>query len=110
MKSSLKPGRLVVAIIVSLVVVLPLAWSRLASAGSFSISGWREAAGPMPLFAAYTVDNLGDTGAGTGTTGDLRYCITQANAAGGTNTISFSVTGTITLLSALPTITNDLTI
>jgi hypothetical protein len=28
----------------------------------------------------YTVDVLSDTGTGTGTTGDLRYCVTQANA------------------------------
>jgi hypothetical protein len=44
------------------------------------------------MFAAYTVNSLGDTGAGSGTTGDLRYCMTQANLAGGSNTITFSVT------------------
>ena len=27
----------------------------------------------------YTVDSITDTGAGTGTTGDLLYCVTQAN-------------------------------
>lgn len=60
--------------------------------------------------AAYTVTDLGDSGAGSGTSGDLRYCITQANAAGGTNTISFSVTGTINLSSFLPFISGNLTI
>src|SRR5271155_4834484 len=28
----------------------------------------------------YTVNAINDTGAGSGTTGDLRYCITKANA------------------------------
>src|SRR6185295_10458316 len=60
--------------------------------------------------AAYTVNDLGDSGAGSGTTGDLRYCITQANAAGGANTISFSVNGTINLLNFLPFINGNLTI
>jgi Peptidase family C25 len=60
--------------------------------------------------AAFTVNDPGDSGAGSGTTGDLRYCITQANAAGGTNTISFSVTGTINLLNFLPFINGNLTI
>jgi len=60
--------------------------------------------------SAFTVNDLGDSGAGSGTTGDLRYCITQANAAGGTNTISFSVNGTIYLLSFLPFINGNLII
>jgi hypothetical protein len=63
---------------------------------------------PAAFFATYTVNSLGDTGAGSGTTGDLRYCINQANAAGGTDTINFSVTGTIILTSALPSISDDL--
>ena len=49
---------------------------------------------------------VGDTGAGTGTTGDLRYAITQADQTTGDNTINFSVTGTITLSSALPDLSN----
>lgn len=57
--------------------------------------------------AAFTVNSLGDTGAGSGTTGDLRYCITQANASGGSHTINFSVTGTINLLSALPNLSSS---
>jgi hypothetical protein len=52
------------------------------------------------------VNSLGDTGAGTGLTGDLRFCITQADATTGDNTINFSVTGTITLNSALPDLSN----
>ena len=31
------------------------------------------------LLSTFTVNDLGDTGAGSGLTGDLRYCITQAN-------------------------------
>ncbi len=61
---------------------------------------------PRVLLSTFTVNSLGDTGAGTGTTGDLRYCITQADATTGDNTINFSVTGTITLNSALPDLSN----
>jgi len=64
-----------------------LAMSGLAQAGSF------------------TVTNTLDGGPGS-----LRAAITAANIAGGTNSIDFNVTGTITLLSSLPTITNNLTI
>jgi parallel beta-helix repeat protein len=63
--------------------------------------------------ATYTVTNTGDTGAGTGTTGDLRYCIGQANAAAGADQIVFSLPAgpqTINLLSALPALTDNLTI
>src|SRR5271157_1683200 len=54
----------------------------------------------------WTVNSLGDTGAGTGTSGDLRYVITQADQTQGDNTINFAVTGTITLNSALPDLSN----
>src|SRR4051794_16623430 len=49
--------------------------------------------------AAYTVNALTDTGAGVGTAGDLRYCLTQANASAGVpDTIDLTgVSGTITL-------------
>src|SRR5262245_58184634 len=60
--------------------------------------------------ATFLVNSLGDTGAGTGTAGDLRYCITQANTAGGSNEIDFAVTGTINLGSTLPNLNSDLTI
>ncbi len=54
------------------------------------------------LLSTFTVNSLGDTGTGTGNSGDLRYVITKVDQAGGNNTINFSVTGTITLNSALP--------
>src|SRR5262245_35618034 len=38
--------------------------------------------------STFTVNSTGDSGAGSGLIGDLRYCITQANL-GGTNTIQF---------------------
>jgi hypothetical protein len=61
-----------------------------------------------------TVTNTGDTGAGSGTGGDLRYCITHANAdgaAGTTDLINMAgVSGTIGLTSALPQITEAVTI
>ena len=59
--------------------------------------------------ATYTVNSTADTGTGSGTSGDLHYAITQANANPG-STITFSVTGTITLTSALPGISQNLTI
>ena len=54
----------------------------------------------------WTVNSLGDTGTGSGTSGDLRYVITQADQTPGDNTINFSVIGTITLNSALPDLSN----
>ena len=54
----------------------------------------------------WTVNSLGDTGAGSGTSGDLRYVITQADKTPGNNSINFSVTGKITLNSALPDLSN----
>ncbi len=63
------------------------------------------------LPSAFTVINLGDTGAGSGSQGDLRYCIDQANALPGADVINFAggLTGTIRLGSELP-ITDDLTV
>jgi hypothetical protein len=54
------------------------------------------------LLASYTVNSLTDTGAGSGLTGDLRYCI--ANAISGQDAIGFAagLTGAIQLGSALP--------
>ena len=66
--------------------------------------------------ATFTVTNTGDNGgvnpapgAGTGT---LRQAIVDANAAAGADTINFAagVTGTVTLSSALPQITESVTI
>src|SRR5262249_37855507 len=62
----------------------------------------------------FTVTNTGDNGgvnpvpgAGTGT---LRQAIVDANAMAGADIIAAGGTGTITLCSALPQITQDLTI
>ncbi len=54
-------------------------------------AGVRANGGPR----SYVVDSLGDTGAGSGTTGDLRYCLTQSLYTDAV--ITFSVTGTIAL-------------
>src|SRR5258708_24103575 len=63
--------------------------------------------------ATYTVNQLGDTGTGQGFSGDLRYCLTQANAnSPGPNLIKFQpgLIGTIHLTTALPALLNKLTI
>jgi hypothetical protein len=60
--------------------------------------------------AVFIVDSLGDTGTGEGNSGDLRYVITQANLNPGHDTIRFVVNGTIELESALPEITDSLSI
>lgn len=63
--------------------------------------------------ATCTVNVLTDLGTGTGGVGgvgDLRYCITQANSTAGTDTIEVTTTGTVSLVSSLPTITESLTI
>jgi len=39
--------------------------------------------------AGFTVNSIGDTGAGSGLLGDLRYCIAQANSTAGDDTITF---------------------
>jgi hypothetical protein len=57
----------------------------------------------------YTVNSLADTGAGTGFSGDLRYAIIQADNNPG-STIEFAVTGTIALKTALPDLSEDVTI
>src|SRR6516164_2476129 len=44
------------------------------------------------LLSTFTVNSTGDTGTGSGLVGDLRYCITQANSAGGDETIDFDST------------------
>ena len=64
-------------------------------------------AGPAQAASVVTVSSLGSSGTGT-----LRAAITAANgaAAGTATTIKFSVHGTITLASALPSITSRVTI
>jgi hypothetical protein len=54
------------------------------------------------------VDRLTDAGAGSDLAGDLRYCVT--NAISGNDTITFGVTGTIDLKSALPTLNKGVAI
>ncbi|GAB4203169.1 MAG: NEW3 domain-containing protein [Roseiflexaceae bacterium] len=53
--------------------------------------------------ASFVVSSLADTN----TTGTLRWAINQANANPGPHTITFSVSGKITLLEPLPAITRD---
>jgi hypothetical protein len=61
------------------------------------------------LSTTYTVNALTDTGARSGLQGDLGYAITQTDSHAG-STIQFSVTGTITLGSALPALSAKVTI
>jgi hypothetical protein len=71
------------------------------------------AVAPFGYAATYTVNQLGDTGAGSGFSGDLRYCITQANAnSPGPNFIKFhpGLTGAIHLTAYLPELFDKLTI
>src|SRR4051794_6678231 len=65
--------------------------------------------------AAFTVNALTDTGAGSGSAGDLRYCLTQANATIGADTINFDPTvfasaKTITLGGAELPVTDSVTV
>ena len=55
--------------------------------------------------ATFTVANTTDSGSGS-----LRQAILDANAATGDDVIAFTATGTITLASALPTVTDNTTI
>jgi len=57
------------------------------------------------LLATFSVTNLLDAGAGS-----LRQAITDANAAPGADEIAFSVAGSIQLASALPSITDTVSI
>jgi hypothetical protein len=67
-----------------------------------------EALEERALLSVYTVDRLTDLGEGAGLAGDLRYCITQANAVPGDDTITFAVTGTINLTGALPNLNSNI--
>jgi trimeric autotransporter adhesin len=57
------------------------------------------------LLSAFTVSNLNDQGAGS-----LRQAILNADSSRGADVINFDVAGTITLASALPTITGNVNI
>ena len=64
-----------------------------------------ESAGWQGTLGSYVVSNLNDSGAGS-----LRAALLNANTAGGPDAISFSVTGTIHLSSALPEIVDTVSI
>ena len=64
-----------------------------------------EALDPRALLATFTVSNLLNAGAGS-----LRAAINQANANPGADEIAFAVVGTIPLASALPAITDTVSI
>jgi len=64
----------------------------------FLMSAWSYA-------DTFTVTNLNDSGDGS-----LRWAIGKANGYSGPDTIDFTVSGTISLLSALPAITDDGTV
>lgn len=57
------------------------------------------------LLSTFTVSNLNDSGAGS-----FRAALTEANATPGRDTVDFSVSGTISLASALPAITDSVDI
>jgi hypothetical protein len=61
------------------------------------------------LSGLYTVNSVGDAGAGVGQSGDLRYCIAQADRNPG-STVQFGVTGTIALNSSLPDVSANMNI
>jgi hypothetical protein len=61
------------------------------------------------LLTAFTVNSLSDSGAGSGTIGDLRYCITEANLSPN-NIINFGVTGMIQLTKPLPVLSENVTL
>src|SRR5262249_47739491 len=67
-----------------------------------------EALEDRTLPSTFVVDRLTDMGAGAGLAGDLRYCIGQANATPGDDTITFSVTGSINLAGALPSLSTNI--
>jgi hypothetical protein len=67
-----------------------------------------EALEDRALLSTFVVDRLTDTGAGEGLAGDLRYCLGQANANPGDDAITFSVSGTINLAGALPSLSSNI--
>ncbi|MCZ7556194.1 MAG: HYR domain-containing protein [Bacteroidia bacterium] len=75
--------------------------SPLNSTGAVSGPGMQS----QHAIAAFSVTNTNDAGAGS-----LRQAILDANAAAGSDIITFTVTGTITLTSGELTISGDLTI
>jgi hypothetical protein len=66
-----------------------------------------EALEARTLPSTFFVTNLGDAGAGRRSFGDLRYCLSRANASPGEDRVVFAVEGTIHLTQPLPDITDD---
>lgn len=89
--------------------VAPKVAPRVFGATMVTLAGGTLMVGGQPVqAAAFTVDNLNNSGSGS-----LRQAITDANNAGaGPRTITFDagLSGTITLASALPNITQSMTI
>jgi hypothetical protein len=66
-----------------------------------------------PVMATvYDVNSLDVSNTGSGTSGTLRYCISQANQSAGPHVINFSVAGTISITnsSGLPSLNQSITI
>lgn len=80
---------------------MSLWYRRLCLIGALVLLSAFVPAARFALAATITVSNLNDTGAGS-----LRAAITQANASAGNDTIIFSVSGTITVASPLPPLTD----
>jgi hypothetical protein len=59
------------------------------------------------LLSVWTVDRLTDTGMGSGTSGDFRYCLTHAVSE---DSVTFDVTGIIDLTRPLAPVSANLTI
>lgn len=82
-------------------------WNRsLLVSALFVLSSWPAAA------STYVVDRTTDAdsgggGEGTGLVGDLRYAVTNAQSG---DDVTFSVTGTIDLAAALPSLTEDINV
>jgi CSLREA domain-containing protein len=74
----------------------------------FPVAGTSGAAAPLKSQVVYTVNNLLDPGGGTCTVSacSLRDAITAANTDAAGSSINFSLSGTITLASPLPEITD----
>ena len=71
-----------------------------------TIVAWIALSCSLVQAATFTVSNLNDSGAGS-----FRQAIIDANAAGvGPHTIDVTVTGTVNLLSALPSVAENITV
>ncbi len=60
--------------------------------GTFAPASTTSTLTVEPTHTIFTVNSLGDAGIGSGDAGDLRYCVDQANADDGVNTIVFDPT------------------